>query len=75
MLHIRSDPLGVQVAIDTHGNDETHGISFRYDQGTSLRSDSLLAPPFARPPVDGCYDGDMDTHFAFALKAGKRESQ
>ena len=75
MLHIRSDPLGVQLAIDTYRNNETQGISFHYDQGTSLGSDSLLASPFARLPVDGYYEGGMDPRFAFALKAGKRESQ
>ena len=74
MLHIRSDPLGLQLMIDTQRNNETHGISFHYGQGTLLHLDSFLVSPVARP-VDGYCERDMDPHFAFTLKAEKRESQ
>ena len=72
MLHIRSHPLEVQLAINTVTRTMKHAISFHYSQGSLLHSDFSLGSPFARlPEVDGCYKGDMDPHFAFTLEVGK----
>ena len=67
--------LEMHLVIDTHRNNETHGILFGYGQETSLRLNSFVSSLFARSPVYEYYERNMDPHFAFALKVGKQVSQ